>query len=57
MKVESGCIKDNTASERIMQKLGMIKEADYIMRVWHEGCFKDRVEYRITKQEWEERTR
>lgn len=53
VKIETGCIRDNIGSEKIMKKLGMIKEADYIMRVWHEGRFKDRVEYRLTKREWE----
>jgi len=52
IKMEAGCIKDNTGSEKVMQKLGMIKEADFAMRTWHEGGFKDRVEYRLTKKEW-----
>lgn len=54
-KLEVGCIKDNVGSERVMKKLGMIKEAEYVMRVWHDGSLKDRVEYRFTKDEWQER--
>ena len=52
IKLEVGCIKDNIGSERVMQKLDMIKEADYTMRVWHNNSFKDRVEYRFTREEW-----
>jgi ribosomal-protein-alanine N-acetyltransferase len=52
IKVEAGCIKDNRGSESVMQKLGMVKEADYRMKVWHDNCLKDRVEYRVTKEEW-----
>lgn len=52
IKIEVGCIKDNIGSEKVMKKLGMIKEADFVMRVWHDEAFKDRVEYRLTKDEW-----
>lgn len=52
VKIEVGCIRDNIGSEKVMKKLGMIKEADYVMRVWHDGALKDRVEYRLTKNEW-----
>lgn len=53
IKLEVGCIRDNQGSESVMQKLKMVKEADYVMRTWHDSCFKDRVEYRLTKEEWE----
>lgn len=52
IKVETGCIKDNIGSEKVMKKLSMLKEAEYVMRVWHDGRFKNRVEYRMTKDEW-----
>lgn len=52
IKVESGCIKENKASERVMIKIGMTKEADYKMRVWHDNYLRDRVEYRLLKEEW-----
>ncbi len=51
-RVSAGCIKDNAGSERVMQKCGMIKEADYREYTWHDGKLKDRVEYRILKNEW-----
>lgn len=53
VKVEAGCIKDNKASERVMQKTGMIKEADYRKRVWHDNTLRDRVEYGLLRDEWE----
>jgi len=53
VKVEAGCIKDNKASLRVMQKTGMIKEADYRKRVWHDGLLRDRVEYGLLREEWE----
>ncbi|HYE08872.1 MAG TPA: GNAT family protein [Patescibacteria group bacterium] len=52
IKVEVGCIKDNIGSERVMEKLKMIKEADYTMKVWHDNRLRGRVEYRLTKEEW-----
>ena len=55
VKVETGCLKDNGGSEAVMCKNGMIREADYRLRVWHDGRLKDRVEYRLTRDEWAER--
>ncbi len=53
VKIETGCIKANKASEAIMIKLGFIKEAEFKAKVWHDNQFKDRVEYRLLKEEWE----
>jgi len=53
VKIETGCIKDNRASERVMQKTGMIKEADYRKHIWHDGLLRDRVEYGLLREEWE----
>lgn len=52
-RVSTGCLKENVASEHIMIKLGMIKEADRKEYTWHNGELKDRVEYRLLKSEWE----
>lgn len=52
-KVVTGCLRDNKASENIMMKSKMIKEGNYIQHVWHDGHWKDRVEYRLLKEEWE----
>ena len=51
-RINTGCITENRASERVMQKCGMIKEAEYKSHTWHDGRIKDRVEYRLLKNEW-----
>jgi len=51
-RIETGCLAENCASERVMQKCGMIKEADRKAAIWHDGRMKDRVEYRLLKGEW-----
>ncbi|MCL1807182.1 MAG: GNAT family N-acetyltransferase [Oscillospiraceae bacterium] len=52
-RINTGCLKENQASERVMQKCGLIKEAERKAFQWHEGQMKDRVEYRLLKDEWE----
>jgi ribosomal-protein-alanine N-acetyltransferase len=52
MKVIAGCNKDNLGSEKIMKKLGMVKEAEFINHVVLNGKICDRVEYRMLKEEW-----
>lgn len=52
-RIETGCISENRASERVMQKCGLVKEAARKECVWHDGRLKDRVEYRLLKDEWE----
>jgi ribosomal-protein-alanine N-acetyltransferase len=51
-RISTGCLKENRASERVMQKCGMIKEAELKSFTWHDGQMKDRVEYRLLKEEW-----
>jgi len=51
-RISTGCIKENTGSEKVMQKNGFIKEAEYKEYALHEGKLKDRVEYRLLKSEW-----
>jgi len=51
-RISTGCLMENQASECVMQKCGLIKEAEYKSYVWHDGELKDRVEYRLLKQEW-----
>lgn len=51
-RISCGCLKENTASERVMQKCGMIKEAEFKEYQWHDGMFKDRVAYRLLRSEW-----
>jgi ribosomal-protein-alanine N-acetyltransferase len=52
-RIETGCLRENIGSERVMVKCGMIKEAEFKEKVPHEGTLKDRVEYRLLKPEWE----
>lgn len=53
LKIEAGCIKENIASEKIMKKLGMTKEAEFISHSLIGSKLYDRVEYRLLKSEWE----
>ncbi len=52
-RVTTGCLAENKGSERVMQKNGMIKEAEHKDFEWHDGKMKDRLEYRLLKHEWE----
>ena len=52
-RICTGCLSENRASERVMKKCGFIKEAEYKSFAWHDNCMKDRVEYRLLKNEWE----
>gem|GEM_PF-526312 len=51
-RLETGCFVENRASERVMQKCGFIKEAERKSYAWHDGRLKDRVEYRLLRDEW-----
>ena len=52
-RVTTGCLAENVGSERVMQKNGMIKEAEHVDYEWHDGKMKTRIEYRLLKNEWE----
>ena len=51
-KVTTGCLTENVGSERVMQKNGMVKEAELKDHELHDGKLKTRVEYRLLKDEW-----
>ncbi len=51
-RVTTGCLAENRGSEKVMQKNGLIKEAEHIDYEWHDGKMKTRVEYRLLKKEW-----
>lgn len=51
-RVSTGCLAENVGSERVMQKCGLIKEAEHIDYEWHDGKMKTRLEYRLLKKEW-----
>lgn len=52
IKVETGCLKENTASEKVMKSIGMIKEGEFKKHVLLNSRLYDRVEYRLLKEEW-----
>lgn len=52
-RVTTGCLAENKGSERVMQKNGLIKEAEHIDYEWHDGKMKTRLEYRLLRTEWE----
>ena len=52
-RVTTGCLEENIGSERVMQKCGMIKEAEHLDYEWHDGKMKTRLEYRLLRNEWE----
>ena len=54
-RVTTGCLQENRGSERVMQKCGLIKEAEHIDWEWHDGKMKTRLEYRLLKREWMEK--
>lgn len=54
-KLETGCLRENIASEKVMKKLGMVREAELVAHTLHEGTLKDRVAYRMLREEWEKR--
>lgn len=51
-RVSIGCLSENKGSEKVMQKCGLIKEAEHIDYEWHDGKMKTRLEYRLLKTEW-----
>ena len=50
-RFSTGCFAENLASERVMQKCGFVKEAERKAIAWHDGRMKDRVEYRLLKDD------
>ena len=52
LKIESGCIPENVASEKIMIKCGFKKEAYKKNHSWVNSKWMDRVEYGMTKEEY-----
>lgn len=52
-RLNCGCVTENIASERVMQKNGLTKEGEFKDCQWHDGRLKDRVAYRILRPEWQ----
>ncbi|MDE5590825.1 MAG: GNAT family N-acetyltransferase [Acetatifactor sp.] len=51
-RITTGCLSENIGSEKVMQKCGLIKEAEHVDWEWHDGKMKTRLEYRLLKNEW-----
>jgi [ribosomal protein S5]-alanine N-acetyltransferase len=51
-RIITGCCKDNIGSEKVMLKCGMTKEGEHKQSQWQEGKMRDRVSYRMLKDEW-----
>lgn len=51
-RFEAGCLEENLASERVLQKCGFTKEAELKEYQWHDGKFKDRLLFRLLRSEW-----
>ena len=51
-RISTGCLKENKGSEKVMIKCGMIKEGEFKEYQLHEGRLKDRVIYRLLRNEW-----
>jgi RimJ/RimL family protein N-acetyltransferase len=50
-KMTAGCLVENGASERVLLKLGFAKEATLRRHQFHEGVWKDRVEFALLRAE------
>lgn len=53
IKVESGCLKANQGSIRVMEKVGMVREGELLKHMYYNGELHDRLDYRMLKSEWE----
>lgn len=51
-RVLCGCLKENKGSEKVMINCGLIKEGEFKKFQWHENQLKDRVQYRLLKEEF-----
>lgn len=51
-RVTAGCLAENAGSERVMKKCGLIKEAEHKDWEWHDGKMKNRLVYRMLRDEW-----
>ena len=51
-RMTAGCIKENEGSERVMRSCGMTKEGEFKLCTLHDGKLKDRVAYRMLRDEW-----
>lgn len=51
-RVWAECVADNTGSERVLEKLGMRREAHFREHQWHRGRWWDTLIYALLDHEW-----
>lgn len=54
-RMTTGCLVENAGSERVMQKCGFQKERTIERGEFHEGSWKERVEYSLEREMWKKR--
>lgn len=52
IRITTGCYKENIPTQKVMEKVGFIFEAERIKAQYHDGEMKDRLEYAINKDEF-----
>jgi [ribosomal protein S5]-alanine N-acetyltransferase len=52
-KMTAGCFRENVASEKVMINLGFVREAEFRNHTFLDNCWKDRVQYGLTKEDYE----
>lgn len=51
-RISFSCLKENVNSERVLNKCGMIKEGELKSFQYFDGKLKDRIIYRLLREEW-----
>ena len=51
-RVWDECVADNVASARVLEKLGMRREARYLEHRWYKGRWWDTLLYAMLNHEW-----
>lgn len=51
-RIWATCDTRNVASARVMEKLGMRREAHYVKDAWEKGAWRDSFLYAILNEEW-----
>ena len=52
VRVVTACFKENTATQRVMAKVGFRKEAEKLAAMWLDGQMRDRLEFAINRGEY-----
>jgi [ribosomal protein S5]-alanine N-acetyltransferase len=51
-KIRANCDSANTPSVRVMQKCGMIKEAELLQHRYKDGTWRDELQYAVIRSDW-----